>query len=405
MKLISRARRKLREFVAGSRFEHALRSVALGRLSGRSSANFLIAPPGEGNIGDQAMVDAFVENVHGSIVIVERNPGSINVPTGHEHRVTKCTVNGLVYAASLLQHLRAVRQFGQLISPESTVSLVGADSMDGAYNAAASARRSGLAEIFALRGVDSRILGFSWNGSAVPRARDGLRRAGAAGAKLFLRDPLSMRRALEDQILGAEEATDTVFALRKIEPRFAATFLQGVDERVALVNVSGLISKKFPGQRDEYALVIERLLELNYRVVLVPHVLRSTASDLTACSELKAAFAERVMLVERQLTPAEMKGLCERASLTVTGRMHLAILSLSSGVPPITLSTQGKVEGLMEKFGYPGWCVEPLPGLAQRVIEEIELIDADPEAVRSRLLEGRYDIIEGALRNFDGLRK
>ena len=37
----------------------------------------------------------------------------------------------------------------------------------------------------------------------------------------------------------------------------------------------------------------------------------------------------------------------------MTGRMHLAVMALLAGTPPITVATQGKVEGLMRLFGSP----------------------------------------------------
>ena len=71
--------------------------------------------------------------------------------------------------------------------------------------------------------------------------------------------------------------------------------------------------------------------------------------------------------VDVQLSPAEVRGLAAGAQVVITGRMHLAIMSMSSGVPAITFSTHGKVSGLMRLFGVDELCVEPGEDMADRI--------------------------------------
>jgi polysaccharide pyruvyl transferase WcaK-like protein len=73
------------------------------------------------------------------------------------------------------------------------------------------------------------------------------------------------------------------------------------------------------------------------------------------------------LFVQHILPPAAIRGLTARATIVITGRMHLAIMALYHGVPAITLGTQGKVEGLMQMLDASFLCVEPNAGFGERV--------------------------------------
>ncbi len=133
--------------------------------------------------------------------------------------------------------------------------------------------------------------------------------------------------------------------------------------------------------------------------MLLPHVLRTTADDLSAC---RAVFdrvgSDGVILVEEMLSPSAIRGLTRRASLTITGRMHLAIMSLAQGTPAITLATQGKVEGLMRLFDWPELCVSPKSGMAGEIIRVADAAVASPDT-EERLRRGAQKARELARAN------
>ncbi|HEX5858132.1 MAG TPA: polysaccharide pyruvyl transferase family protein, partial [Microbacterium sp.] len=254
-----------------------------------------------------------------------------------------------------------------------TISIVGADIMDGVYVLRPSLRRSSLAAAAARAGFDTTVLGFSWNGAAPRPAWASLRRAGAAGARLLLRDPASEARVRRAGIDGAVETADIVFTDDRLDAADAARVLAPVSGPYVLVNASGLIARTLD-QVPEYTAVIEHFRARGLHVVLLPHVVRATADDLTACRAVFTAVDRRaidrpgVTLVEEVLAPSTIRAMAKGASLTVTGRMHLAVMSLSQGIPSITLATQGKVEGLMKLFGWPELCIAPRPGMAEDII-------------------------------------
>ncbi len=222
---------------------------------------------------------------------------------------------------------------------------------------------------------------------------------------MLLRDPLSAERARRDGI-SVTDTADLVFLATSRDDDVLAGIAPGVpaDERIALINASGLVGSG-DSQVHDYATIIAELRADGMRVIIVPHVSRPGADDLPLCRRIAAEFADdpSVSLVERLLAPAQIRGLAARASVVVTGRMHLAVMALLAGTPPITVATQGKVEGLMRLFGWRELCVQPGDGFAARVEPVLRGILDDPEGARARLLESRAGVVALAAANVDGL--
>ncbi len=361
----------------------------------------LIAPPGGGNIGDQAMVECFLENTPGQIIIICRTPIDISIPAEHNQRTHLVALPGLIYG-HLPNHLSSMQHFLRLLRRAESVAITGADIMDGAYNWHASSNRANLAWLAAQTGVPVRILGFSWNGHAHPHALHALKRASAAGVQLCLRDPLSAERARADGLANVSEVADMVFAARTVDLDAASRLLGSLPagSRYALVNASGLLGSGHQ-QVEEYRQVIRELQRHGLHVVLLPHVSRPGGDDLLLCRQIHQALDDpALLLIDHLPCPATIRGLTAGATLVVTGRMHLAIMSLYHAVPAITLATQGKVEGLMRLFGAECLCVDPQPGFGQSVIAITRQVLSHPEDLRQHLRSKLPEVRAMARRNF-----
>lgn len=365
--------------------------------------HLLVAPPGGGNIGDQAMVEAFLENTTGPVRVIVRTADDIRIPPAQLHRARLEPIRSLIYGDGI-DHLRAIAEFSRLLESSVSLTVVGADIMDGAYNVSASVRRADVATLARDVGVDARILGFSWNGRAHPGALRALARAGRAGTSLLLRDPVSAGRARQDGLENVVDAADVVFAARTSSASAVDEFLgERASGEYAVVNASGLVARSMD-QVAEYSTVVRALLDADITVVLLPHVIRSSANDAIACLAIQERVGDdRVIFIDRLLEPAEVRGLCAGARLVLTGRMHLAIQAMWSSVPAIALSTQGKVEGLMALFGSEELCVQPGDGLAARVVPIVTDILADRDAYGATIAENLLRVRELADRNFNGL--
>lgn len=375
---------------------------ALGALfpSKRSPAHVLITAPGGGNIGDQAMFEAFIANSSGRVLAIMPSPSALKNPD--PGRVETAVMSALMQLTGV-RHWGEVWRLGRLVSATRSLSVTGADIMDGGYNPVASVARWNLALCFARKGVPSRLLGFSWNGRSPAVVAAYARAAHDAGVQTFLRDPVSLRRIRADGLSKAVGTSDTVFRLTSTNPAIAqgGEFKAIVTRPFAIVNASALVARGLD-QIAELRAVIDAILASGRNVVVLPHVQRGLHGDIEEGARLAQGYPEdRVLFIDRLLEPSEIRSLTEKAEVVVTGRMHLAIMALSQGTPALVVSTQGKVEGLAELFDTPDLLLEPAPGFGATAIERMA-----PERLRvfrRRVAERLPMITNMASGNFEGL--
>lgn len=402
-KAIERAHRIRRRAVVASGLPSLVdRRIVRSRVRAEPrdrSRHLLLAAPGGGNVGDQAMLEAVLENTAGPVTLVVPDRASVELPEEFRQRVEVLEIPHLVYGTGA-DHRASVASFGRALAGAAQLSVLGADVMDGRYSLPASVRRSNLARAAALAGVETRVIGFSWSDRARVAARRSLAAAARDGVRLLLRDPISADRARRDGITPVEEVADVVFAARSVDASAADELLQHVTRPVALVNVSGLLATRVD-QTEEYVRVVEALLERGLHVLVLPHVDRAQSGDMEACAALMARVGDLpdVSGVPSILTPAQVRGLTARASVAVTGRMHLAVMSLLHGVPAITLASQGKVEGLMQLFGTPELRIDAVPGFSAVVIDVVDQVLAADSAARQSIRQALPGVVTMAQRN------
>lgn len=333
----------------------------------------LVAPPGGGNIGDQALVDSCVDNIPGRLTIIVNRNDSYDSARWARDRVQILVLPDLIYGHGP-EHLVAMYRFFEYARRAGAVVVIGADIMDGKYNVVASYRRAGLVWAYSTSACKTRVLGFSWNGQAEAVCRWALRRATNRGAVLMVRDPASQRRALADRIPVVQVA-DVVFAgspksLPDVRVREIRELLAG--RPYVLVNASGLVGQGYD-QRNDYELLLRTLTDAGLTPVLLPHVIRGSGDDLRELRLINdASDVKGTILISELLRPPDIENLCSGAKFVVAGRMHLAVLALKQGVPPIVVSTQGKVEGLLEMFNL-GYClVEPGDGMGRAMARAVD---------------------------------
>jgi colanic acid/amylovoran biosynthesis protein len=398
---LARLDRLRRRTVVGSGLpglaDQAIARAAFSTEPRRPGSHVLLAAPGGGNIGDQALLEAVLENSEGPTTLIVSAAAQLSLPAELRGRVEVLELPHLVYGAGA-EHRASVARFGRALAGATSLAVVGADVMDGRYSLPASVRRATLATAAARAGVDTRIIGFSWSASARPAARRALAGAASSGVRLLVRDPVSLER-IRRAAIPAIGVADVVFAARTVDGSAADLLLAGVGKPVALVNVSGLLAAR-GDQTADYVTIVEALRRRGLHVLLLPHVSRSTGDDVPACAAVAGRVGSAdVTTVDRLLTPAQIRGLTARASVTVTGRMHLAVMSLMNDVPAVTLATQGKVEGLMQLFGVPDLCVVPGPGFAATVVEVLDRVLPEHSAERAAIHRALPDVIALARRN------
>lgn len=391
------------ERVRAAALNASVHGALLGRRQGRY--HVLFAAPGGGNIGDQAMADVFCEQVVGDVRVLLVKPDAVIVPQYGEGSRRGVVIEGLM-SRNPLTFVAAFARLARLLRGASSLSVTGADIMDGGYNSFASLFRWRLALAAQRGGLQTRILGFSWNGRASRPVSHAAARAARAGVRLYVRDPLSRARMAKASIGPTYEASDTVFALGQQDRdtdvyRLLSQAREG-GERIALVNASALVSKRVDQPR-EYQVVLNALRDSGYLPVLLPHVHRGPGGDMKAVQDVVAATPDAPWyVVEELLRPAQIRALLSLTDVVVTGRMHLGIMALSMGKPAFIISTQGKVEGLGELFECPEIAVAADSGLGNVIAERI----ADSPLLHSmghRIAERLPLASSLSMQNFEGL--
>lgn len=340
------------------------------RVSSAPKVELLIATNGNGNIGDQAMFESFLRNTDGDVVAIVRQLGDFSVPSDLASSVRLEPFGGY-FSGRPRVGFRPTRRLVRLIRGASSVSIIGADILDGGYGPRESIARSFALEVSAILGVPSRVLGFSWNARPHPMAASYLLRASRSSA-LLARDPSSFARL---EALGMQNVTlvaDTVFALDVDQPvPEVDSWLKGrAGKKLFILNVSGLIRRNVD-LTDEYRQIVDKVITAGYCVIVLPHVFREGDDDLDACKDFVSILppSPDVQLMEKKLSPSEVSWLGSQAELVLTGRMHLAIMAFRRGAPAIVLSTQGKVSGLMSMFHLPELELKPDSRLATNFAE------------------------------------
>jgi polysaccharide pyruvyl transferase WcaK-like protein len=370
------------------------------------NGHVLIAPPGAGNIGDQAMVEAFVANVDGPVTVVVRRDGDVSeMPADLQERVTELVLPGLLYGLPH-EHLRAMTLLAPVLARSRSLSVIGADIMDGAYWESPSVRRFRLARLASMMGLDTRVIGFSWNASPSRAARRAMV-AASSKTDLLVRDPLSAERLRTDGAVRTVSVADIALLTRPrpIDEELDRWITRRREEgrRVVLLNANGLIEAT-TGMVNTYANLVGSRFADDCAFIAVPHVSRGTPTDVDLARMLEERIGDRdrVIAIDRLLSPGQIASLADRADLAVTGRMHLTVLSTSVGTPVVTVGYQGKVAGLYALIGT-DMSIESGPVAREGLLPLVEKALASLPELREAVSAARPAMIELARRNVAGL--
>jgi polysaccharide pyruvyl transferase WcaK-like protein len=254
----------------------------------------------------------------------------------------------------------------QAFRPDAAVA-VGADIMDGYYGLSTPTVLLAIADLLALKGVRTCVLGFSFNAKPNRWLKPAFNRV-ASGLTLNVRDPISFERFKRFSSAKAQLVADAAFLMHpnRDAPGVAAIAKWAEERKKSGDLVLGfnlhpmLIKKATPAQINQ---LVEAAAQALKKVsaqravswLLLPHDYRGALGDDECLRPLHAkletlAAAGRVHRVIGERNAAELKALAGLADGVLTGRMHLAIASLGMGVPVLGFAYQDKFEGLLRHF-------------------------------------------------------
>jgi colanic acid/amylovoran biosynthesis protein len=361
--------------------------------TGRHFDHVVLATEGNGNIGDQALLESYLQATAGKVAVLVASSTAHRLPDTMVGRGELVVLRGLTDTRALLRR-GARRRFAEILTGASTFTVIGADLMDGGYHRREAVLRSDLLTFASRLGVATRLVSFSWNGLPDRYALRALRRA-AETTTLFVRDPESLARLQLAGVPNLVPSSDIVFGHRGTTP--VASVQAWLHERhnpaFVIVNISGLIGLD-EAKIDGYVKVVTWLLGRGYAVILLPHVIRAGDDDLSAATAVKARCTDSaVHLVSELLRPSDVAWLAGEASGVLTGRMHLAVLGMKQGTPCAVFGTQGKVEGLLRLVGLSKLLLQTGPTMAASAQEALQLILDDP-SLRDRLADRLPEVID-----------
>jgi len=363
----------------------------------------LFIPPADtpGGLGDDAMLSAsmnyLVEHDFKKIGIIALNQGA--------HWKDLELVSQAVQVTLLQDKLRLVHA----ISHYSHLYCVGADMMDGHYSDEATLKRLRLVALAATLGLDTTILGFSFNDCPSPAALNALANL-PKNVRICCRDAISYERLTHHLKRPIKLVADVAFLL-KATPELdrAAQVVQWVkgqkasDRLVIGININNLFLRYIQkSENKELAnIFVETFASLseqhsNLSFLMIPHDNRGEVSDDSLAKDvlqaLPLALQPYCSKVPFPCRAAEIKAICAELDFVLTGRMHLAIACLGQGTPVAGIAYQGKFEGLFKHFELTGMTIEPQqllnPGaLSQFMLDLLQQRQSLREQIQAKLPE------------------
>lgn len=363
----------------------------------------LLTPTASGSLGDQAMVEAATE------VLAARGR---RVVIGPNRFVTRSASVG----ARRTGRLSMVAGLAGMTVRACHVGLIGADVLDGVYNADSILKRLRTLQVARRLGAQARVFGSSWSETPSERVIAFLR--AAHWLHLHARDPISQSRMEAVLERPVSLVADLAFLLRP-ELRSpaaleAARWIAGRRDGNATILGVNLSGHTLRGVADHgigaVAGLVGRWLETDPEraVLLMPHDRRpGMVGDMQVLTELHQAlagrFADRMHMLPDTLDSWDLKALAGLVDLVLTGRMHLAIAALGMGTPALCIVYQGKFEGLMAHFGLDGLTVTPGDVTAERCDGQLAAMTGRRADLSARIRARLPVILDLSRRNLAGM--
>lgn len=359
----------------------------VGWIKTKSSSALLLPPSAPGSVGDEAMVVAAIDHLK-SQGIDKVELVSYNIKMEYPvSDIKSLDMRDYFIYTSWFKFLQKAVNFGYFVSQFEKFYFLGADLMDGYYSDYVTFKRVKLVEIAARIGLQSTILGFSFNKQPTKIAVKSIKNLPKT-VRLCTRDAVSQERLEKSIDRSVKLVADVAFLLQPAQESDKVLRVdewinqQKKEDRFVIgINCNNQLVEKIKNKTAQTLVkaYIERLSSLfnarpSLSFLLIPHDFRSikgNSSDDTLAQlileglpvEIKSYCAK----IPSPCRAAEIKAMVAKVDLVVSGRMHLAIATLGQGVPVFCITYQGKFEGLFQHFG-----------LKDMTIEPTDLLDSDP---------------------------
>lgn len=260
---------------------------------------------------------------------------------------------------------KGYQELAKIFSKANRFLVFGADVMDGHYSVSHVQRVVSYARLAAAQGIATSIMGFSFNKNPSQEAIWALREL-PPDTIINIRDPLSFARFTKLVGRQARLVADVGFLLKPRHDNETVSQLgawvdeqRNLDRSLLGLNLHPMLlpleSRTSLSQLVAAGIaVVERALQENCSIVLIPHDSRGLDGDAQVLQPILAALSEKqrthVHFIDHSIGAREVKAICGFLDVVLTGRMHLAIAALGMGIPVGCVTYQDKFEGLMAHF-------------------------------------------------------
>jgi polysaccharide pyruvyl transferase WcaK-like protein len=374
---------------------------AIGLIQIIPSSALILPPAAPGSLGDEAMVVASTcylrQQGITQISLVAFNSGRqypVSVLESIEMR------DYFLYSSWSKFFLKLIVS-GYKMSRYERFYCLGADLMDGHYSDYATFKRVKFVELAAQSGLESTILGFSFNATPTSLAQQVFQEL-PSNVRLCTRDPISWERLKNVLERPINLVADTAFLL---SPNNDSELVLKVDawvqeqrekNRIVVgINLNSLLMDKLENQNPELLIqsYADNLIQLfarceNLSYLIIPHDLRNfkgKLSDNALAQKILNALPTEIQpycsKIPFPCSAAEIKAMVGQLDLVLSSRMHLAIACLGKAVPVVCITYQGKFEGLFQHFSLEKMTISPTELLDPK---SNQLLDCMLSALKSR---------------------
>lgn len=365
-------------------YTQALRLLRnLGLIRTQESSALVFPPTSPGNLGDEALVTSTINYLKDKEI---KYIGLISYKKGSKWRsLGSDTVDEIIemqeyFRYSSNRHVwKALFQAIPKISKYERFYCLGADVMDGYYSESGTLKRVKLVSLAAQLGMNTTILGFSFNDKPTPKSVQTFRNL-PSEVKLCTRDPISQKRLISQINRPVKLVADVAFLLSPTpESEIASQVLQWIDKQRANNRVIigftpyNQFNKKLGIDKVDrlIQIYVEHLTELyskrdNFSFILLPHDFRdfrNKASDIVVAegilNNLPPEIKSHSIKVPTPCTAADIKAIVGNLDFVLSGKFHLAIACLGQATPVAGITYQDKFEGLFKLFDIEGVTIAP----------------------------------------------
>jgi polysaccharide pyruvyl transferase WcaK-like protein len=365
-----------------------------------------------GSLGDMAMFSALMQSLR------LRDPAASFTVVGTRNHSIRVPGIGEVPVVTAWEGTAGAIAFDALIRQHHALFVMGADILDGKYGAALVQRIVAYCNHSVQLGIPATTLGFSFNSQPRRPAVQALARLHPR-VTVNVRDQPSLDRFTHIVGIPARLCADSAFLM---PPAADADADPEAEAWIAAMRASGRIPVGVNlnahalapaiAQVGMDALIAHLANQLGQAgeqntlaFMLIPHDLKLQSADATMLQALASQLQQRGF-PHLRYTPLDrpdvIKRLAGQLDLVVTGRMHLAIASLGSATPTLSITYQDKFEGLYQHVGLsPEHILSPLQCLGDELLTRIHQACAQRHDNRARIRARLPQVMALATRNLD----